>query len=254
MIAVSSPVFSMLDFEMALGFVSQKFDAWEIIGEGRHFLPSIEKQFLEVAPSYPLQFSAHAPLSDVNIGSLNPRLREAAVREIIDGLKSANRMNFDVYTIHPGFWSPIGLLDKEGVYEAVHKSLSEIEKASMDTGVRVALENMPNMQISMGRTPDDLMRMLDGFEIDICFDVGHAHTCQSIDEFCKLTSRFVNVHVHDNRGEYDEHLPIGSGTIDFRRVLKLLTGYKGRLVIEARSMPDAEISKERLEKLLAEAR
>jgi len=252
MIAVSSPVFSMLDFEMALGFVSQKFDAWEIVGEGRHFLPHIEKTFLEVAPSYNMKFSAHGPLSDVNIGSLNSRLREAAVKEIVDGLLAANRMNFEVYTIHPGFWSPIGLLDKEGVYRAVHESLKAIERVSIDTGVKVGFENMPDMPVTMGKTPEDLFAMLNGFEIDVCFDVGHAHTSGTIEAFLEYADRFVNVHIHDNRGQYDEHLPIGSGTLDFKRVLRALKNYKGQFVIEARSMPDAELSKERLTELIAE--
>lgn len=250
MIAVSSPVFSMLNFEMALGFVSQKFKAWEIVGEGLHFLPEIEESYLDAAPSYDMEFSAHGPLSDVNIGSLNPRLREAATKEITDGLNSASRMEFEVYTIHPGFWTPIGVLDTEAVYKAVRTSLSEIDRVSKDVGVKVALENMPDMPITMGKTPEDLLCMLEGTDLGVCFDVGHAHTAGTVDDFLLQSDKFINVHIHDNRGKRDEHLPIGDGSVDFKRVISGLKDYEGRLVIEARSLKDAEISKERLTDML----
>jgi sugar phosphate isomerase/epimerase len=250
MIAVSSPVLSMLDFEMALGFVSQKFKAWEVVGEGLHFLPEIEETFLDAAPSYDMKFSAHGPLSDVNVGSLNPRLREAATREIVDGLNAAGRMGFEVYTVHPGFWSPIGMLDRDAVYKAVSNSLSEIDRASKEVGIKVALENMPDMAISMGKTPEDLFSMMEGTDLGMCFDVGHANTAGTIQDFLGYSDRFVNVHIHDNHGDWDEHLPVGEGNIDFRKVLRGLRNYKGRLVVESRSLMDAEISRERLTNML----
>jgi len=251
-ISVSSPVFSLLDFEMALGFVSNEFDSWEIVGEGRHFLPTIEKQFLDAASSYNLKFSAHAPLSDINIGSLNPRMREASVRELTNGLYAAGRLGISVYTVHPGFYSPLGLLDKPSVFEKTRDSLRQIEAASRDAGVRVALENMPSMgAMTMGRTPEELFPLLDGLDMDICFDVGHANTTGSIDSWLQHKRRFANVHVHDNLGDRDAHLPVGEGNIDFKHVLEALSGYQGNLVLEARSLDEAVISRDRVRNLLA---
>jgi sugar phosphate isomerase/epimerase len=31
--------------------------------------------------------------------------------------------------------------------------------------------------------------------------------------------------MHDNHGKHDEHLPLGNGKIDFRKVVKLLKNY-----------------------------
>ncbi len=44
----------------------------------------------------------------------------------------------------------------------------------------------------------------------------------------------MNVHVHDNRGMQDEHLPLGKGKIDRKRVLRLLkkVNYNGPLNLE----------------------
>jgi sugar phosphate isomerase/epimerase len=242
----------MLDFDEAFGYVSKEFDAWEIVGEGRHLLPNLVYQFLDESSCYDLQFSAHAPLSDINIGSLNERVREASLREVVNALKAARRMNIDVLTVHPGFYSSSGLLDRQKVLRTTMDSLSYIEKVSLDLGVRVALENMPNMgQMTMGRTPAELLQLLNGFEMDICFDIGHAHTNNAMDDFLQHKDRFINVHIHDNMGERDQHLMIGEGNIDFKKVLNGLSGYKGRYVIEARSFMEAVQSRDRLEALFA---
>jgi sugar phosphate isomerase/epimerase len=250
MISISSPVLSLVDFEMALGFVSQEFKGWEIVGEGRHFLPQIERGFNDAVSSYDMSFSAHAPLSDINIGSLNPRIREVAVREITNAMHAARRMNIDTITVHPGFISPIGFLDRTAVYDRMRDSLSRIERASHDSGVRVAIENMPEMNISTGKTPQDLIKIVEGFDFGLCFDIGHAHTTGNIEAFLEHQDRFINIHIHDNHGGMDEHLPIGQGTIDFKKALGALRDYKGRYVIEARSLSDGVSAKAALQGLL----
>ena len=58
------------------------------------------------------------------------------------------------------------------------------------------------------------------------------------------------MHVHDNMGEMDEHLPVGKGTIDFPKVLRNLSGYSGRYVIESRGLEDAVTGQRELRRLL----
>ncbi len=251
MIAVSSTAFSVMNFRDILERVSQDFEAWEVVGEGRHSLPAIEKEFLELTPSYDLEYSAHSPMSDINIGSLNPRMRGASVRELLEGMGAAARMGMDVYTVHPGFMTPIGFVAKDKVKEAARSSLRRLESMSRELGVTVALENMPRSPFSMATDPASLIELMDGMDIGICFDVGLANTMGLIDEFLELKDRFVNIHVHDNMGAIDEHLPVGRGTVDFLGLLGRLSGYSGRYVIESRGMDDAVDSQKELRRLLA---
>lgn len=255
MISVSSPVFSLLDFEMALGFVSQEFDAWEIVAEGRHFLPELEKGFADATSPFDLKFSAHCPLSDINIGSLNPRLRDVSVREVINAISSASRMNMSVCTVHPGHFSSIGMLDKQSVIAKTQESLKIVEAASKEYGVKVALENMPNMgAMMMGRTPEELYPLLEGIELGVCFDVGHANTNKAVDTWLKHKADFLNVHIHDNLGDYDAHLPIGLGNVDFKKVVAALSDYKGLMVIESRSLGEGVSSRDQLRALVGSVR
>src|SRR6266568_9695687 len=60
------------------------------------------------------------------------------------------------------------------------------------------------------------------------FDIGHAHLAELPEEerlkksFAPLRGLVSSVHVHDNHGEKDEHLPPFDGTIDWPAALKLL--------------------------------
>ena len=156
-------------------------------------------------------------------------------------------------TIHPGFYTPIGNLDKEGVRRKTKDALHAIDKVAKECGVKVALENMPAMPITMATDPKGLLELLEGTELGICFDIGHANTTRNIDDYLSLTKRFHNVHFHDNQGQYDQHLVIGEGTVPFASALAKMNGYKGRFVIEARGMEGALTSRDRLQALLRAA-
>lgn len=250
MIAISSPVYSLMPLEKAIDMVAKDFRAWEIVGEGRHRLPEIEKGFIEISHSYDLEYSVHAPLSDINIGSLNPSLRAASLNEVLLAIGCCRRMGIDLITVHPGFISPLGQLDRGSVMSETRRSVREIDRASSENGVVVALENMPRMPITTCTEPVELLSLVEGTSLRICFDIGHAHTNGNIDDFVKHWSRFANVHIHDNDGSSDQHLAIGEGKIDFEHVLSVMSGYERRYVIEARKIESAPLSLERLKKLL----
>ena len=60
-------------------------------------------------------------------------------------------------------------------------------------------------------------------------DVGHAHihSKRAIEEYFGLMkSKIVHVHVSDNHGNSDEHLPLGVGTIDWEYITNILKVYK----------------------------
>ncbi|TQS85434.1 MAG: hypothetical protein A3208_03175 [Candidatus Methanoprimaticola hominis] len=63
--------------------------------------------------------------------------------------------------------------------------------------------------------------------------------------------RIVNIHIHDNHGETDEHLTIGDGDIDFAHVIRRMSGYRGNWIIESKSMESAVQSLPRLQKMLS---
>ena len=250
MISVSSTSFSAQSLESTLEAVSKEFQHWEIFAEGEHYLPHILSRFGELAPSYDLKYSIHAPISDVNIASMSERMREAATLELMSTMECAIQMGIETITVHPGYRPFVvkGMEDKAVLRAA--KSLRTLDRVSREFGLRVAVENMPEFFMMLGKTASDMEALIDGSDLGICFDIGHAYTARQMDELLALKDRFINVHIHDNNGGHDEHLTIGEGVIDFQSVLSKLKGYKGNYVIETKTMESALKSRELLKQML----
>jgi len=93
-------------------------------------------------------------------------------------------------------------------------------------------------------------------ELKLLLDVGHTNLRKTsnfnLEGFIKqMPDRIGHVHVHDNKGIYDEHLPVGYGTIDWGKVVRQLlsVGYVGTISIEVQTMPKEPIrSREKLKK------
>jgi sugar phosphate isomerase/epimerase len=107
--------------------------------------------------------------------------------------------------------------------------------------VEVLLENTPNELANAER----LMTFLNvtHLNLNVCFDVGHAHMRGSIEnEYRLLKPRIRSTHVHDNNGTDDSHLFPGKGTIDWARTMDLLRSADGQypLLLELREVEEMQ--------------
>ncbi len=237
-------------FEEVIAEISKTFDHWEIFAEAEHRLQSIESRFRELLPSYNLSYSIHAPISDINIASLNERIREDSIIEILTTAESAANLNIDLITVHPGLTSMAVPYMEEKAVEKAKKSLSSIDRISAEYGVRIAVENMPSFPFMLGHTAEEMEDLIGMTNLGFCLDIGHANTTGQIDELIeKFSDRLINIHIHDNHGEMDEHLTLGEGNIDFKSIIGKLKGYTGNFVIESKSFPSAVESQDYLRSL-----
>jgi len=64
-----------------------------------------------------------------------------------------------------------------------------------------------------------LMRRIQGSDVSLCLDIGHAACSRAPLEawFGELGDDIAYLHLSDNPGDFDDHLPIGSGAIDWQR-------------------------------------
>ena len=133
------------------------------------------------------------------------------------------------------------------------RSLRTIDRMAQECGVRMCMENLPGFPFFLGHTAEELNYLLEGTNLPVCFDIGHANTTNQLDEIIEATEgRVMNIHIHDNNGQQDQHLTVGDGNIDFKHVLKKLSGYGGRYVIESKSFESAVDSQDRLIALSSE--
>ena len=91
--------------------------------------------------------------------------------------------------------------------------------------------------------------------LKMALDTGHAHLGgEGIDKILnflrRFSSRIGHIHADDNFGKEDNHLPIGTGTIDFPKIIKALKGigYDEAITLEifSRDKDYLRISKEKL--------
>ena len=251
MIGISCPNFSLHPFDAILESVRKDFGLWEIVAELEHDLLSIEEDISYAIESYGMKFNAHGPIADMNIGSPSERLRKSSMEELLRILDSCQRLRIGCLTLHPGSAIAYGEDVKSRVHDATRRSIEEIDDWIQGTDLRVALENMPPASWSICNDAEELLSIIAGTKIGICFDIGHAHIAGSTESFLEDHVPLINLHLHNNHGVSDEHLPLDSGNIDIEYILDALKRrYDGDYIIESRSLEEGLMSLEILREML----
>ena len=208
--------------------------------------------------------SVHAPTAErfiggvwsgsMSIASVDPPLRERAVRDTLQALYVARRIPIAALVLHLGIPrmqprdADVGAQDVRG---AAKKSVEEIVKAATPLGVRVAVEVIPNEISRAGSLVHFIEEELDGLGVGICLDFGHAHIDGDVVDAVETVSEHViATHLHDNRGRSDDHLMPMDGTIDWAGALTAVQkiGYDGPLMFEVGAHGPAKDSLARLKK------
>lgn len=250
MIGISCPGFCMTPFSDILEKITSHFKLWEIIAEGTHEMAQIKDDIQNAINSYDMRFSVHAPFSDLNLASLNPRIRKSAIDQVREAIQISSELGIDIITIHPGYKSPLGVYFEEIFLITDKESIKQLDKIGQEFNVTLALENMPKMWISLCHDANQMMELVKETEIKLCFDIGHANISGTIKDIMGLKEDFANIHIHDNHGDRDYHLVLGEGNIDIPGILTQLSGYKGDYIIESTDLDEGVRSKLILEKML----
>lgn len=251
MIGISSPTFCMTPFLNMLESISKRFELWEILSEGEDRLELIKDDVRYGRDSLGMRFQVHAPLSDVNIGSVHEPMRIAAVDEIKQTIMMCRQLEIPLVTIHPGFVQGIAFLNKAKALEKTKESVKEVAAYAAGQSVTVVVENLPANINATCTHADELLEAIEGSGLGICFDMGHANTAGQMDEMLKLVDRFKNVHLHNNDGQWDQHNRVDDGSADLSKVASVLKkSYRGNIIIESTDLESGEQSKRVLETLL----
>jgi sugar phosphate isomerase/epimerase len=193
-------------------------------------------------------FSFHGPLADhLDITSADEGNREQTVKEMLSVVEAAATLGARHLIVHPG---PDHLDRTDGEQHGARlkraaESLRNIQGRCRELGVMMVIENMlPHL--SLGRTRDLLhvIGEFDGEEVGVCLDTGHANLAGDIYDLPgQIGRRLRMLHVHDNRGGHDDHLPPGQGHINWPLLLSRLAEQKfeGPLILELSGEKDQPI-------------
>ena len=204
----------------------------------------------DMLESYDLKYSIHAPFMDVNIASLQDKSRLNSIEQIKSSIDLANDINAEAVVVHPGL---IGYLPnkyfRNEVFDYAKKSMIELGAYGDDLGILTTFENMPSFESMIYENTVELNEFLTSNDLYMTLDVGHAnHSGYSADEM--IFDCIKHVHIHDNFGDDDAHLPLGEGSIDLKRVVNNLESknYDGIYILEVNDYDSIKKSYEYMKK------
>lgn len=159
--------------------------------------------------------SIHAPFGPAyDISSLDDSEHERGVDALIDAIALASMLGAEKVVVH----GSDAVSDSRSRHmDRAHGVLRELSVVAKESGVVLALENLPPDYI--GHTADEIKLLLNGIDEDsigVCFDSGHANLSGHFAELAEsLLPLAITTHLHDNDGITDLHQFPGSGIIDW---------------------------------------
>jgi sugar phosphate isomerase/epimerase len=162
-----------------------------------------------------------------------PELERTGRELFVRACETFAEIGVTLVNLHPAMRGLRGRNPVERNAEAV----AEVAARAAELGLTVMVENMGG---AFG-TPEELGPLVEAApNVRFHLDVGHANV-RPYGQPPRLPllleafgDRIAHVHVHDNKGRYDEHLPLGVGSVDWSAAARALraTGYDGTVTLE----------------------
>ncbi len=138
-------------------------------------------------------------------------------------------------------WTSAGMLYNA---ERMCAYLAELDPIAKDCGFFYGVEDFPETPFAMKMYRDHLAPLLDSGRFGILIDIGHFNESKHKfgyfkgvspeEHLAQLPLPLLELHLSDNNGMEDQHLPLGRGNIDFESLARGLKqiGFDGLVTIE----------------------
>lgn len=185
--------------------------------------------------------SLHAPFMDLSPGGFDEKIRTLTADRVIEAINIVADMKPKTVVIHPGY-DRFRFDGRKDIW--LKNSLETWNRVLAETSVEIklAVENV------FDDTPEVLIELIEALGTDRaghCFDTGHFNLFSKI-PLAKWMSMvrpyLIEMHLHDNNGETDQHLGLGEGSFDFAGMARQLEGVNPILTLESHTKEDLEKS------------
>ena len=164
----------------------------------------------------------------------------AAPMEFIGGSPYQDAMTYSQHyrvKVDPSFqW--------QRAWDTVVDSLARCYEVAKRAGIKVVVEPRVGEIISNSDALLRLFEQVDDPNLGAVLDAAHLHAAKEILPLSieKLRDRIFTVHVSDNDGSTNRHLPVGDGTVDWEGVFTALKkhGFQGQAAVDIEAVPQMD--------------
>lgn len=160
--------------------------------------------------------SLHAPFADLNLASEKyPTLRDLSFNSCIAWIHTAKRIGCRYIVIHPN--NSTVICNRSEVKRRICDSLQALAEISGKAGILLLAENVGICEQQLFDQDEYIWLIRSIPNLFALLDTGHAFINKwDIPSTARsLSEKLISLHIHDNHGEKDEHLPVGIGIIDW---------------------------------------
>lgn len=214
------------------------------------FITTKDIEKLKKTLSYKPSLSFHAPFMDLSPGAVDSKVREITIERFNQVFDIAEMLKPESIVFHSGYEKWKYAFKVKVWLEASLKTWEKILPRAEKLKIKIAIENI------FEEDPENLQMLMEKIRspyFGICFDTGHFNlfSKKSIEEWLSsLNDYIIELHLHDNNKQFDEHLCIGGGCFDFEKFFRLFKNENCLHTIEAHTPEDVFKSIKMLEKLI----
>ena len=187
-----------------------------------------------------LKVTFHAPFMDLRPGALDDKIRQTSLDRIKEAFDLASYFHPLKVVCHPAFDDRYYVDCDDLWLESSIKTWTELIALAKDARTIIALENVYEKEPRILRR---LFEALSSDSICFCLDTGHFNVFSHmpLNIWMQELGKYLgHLHLHDNHGKADEHLPVGCGTFPFAELFKILRtiGATPSITLEAHDQDD----------------
>jgi sugar phosphate isomerase/epimerase len=187
-----------------------------------------------------IKITFHAPFMDLRPGALDEKIRSASIdrlKQVFDLVPYFRPLKI---VCHPSHDSNYYVSCDEEWLEASAATWLTLINLIGEAETKIALENVYEKEPAILRR---LFERLNSDRICFCFDTGHFNVFARAPLAVWLSEmgKYIgHLHLHDNHGRADEHLPVGNGTFPFAVLFQTLRDIKAQpsITLEAHAQDD----------------
>jgi sugar phosphate isomerase/epimerase len=249
----------------------QNFQGLEIDCEPLDFWPGLVsaatlRELTALRDGEGIGFTLHEE-SVVNAATGLPEEALADAEKIRHLVEVAARLSSPVLAVHPGVVRELDALERHGRpfattrfdrealarrgWERAVERIAVWANIAASAGITLVVENEVHTRHTAAPTAEALAAMVEATgrqNVRVNFDTGHAFIGAGLmEEFTALQRHIAYVHLDDNTSKVSDHLPLGTGRVDFPSIAGFLATVDAALVIEiyAPDRPEAAMLESR---------